>query len=111
MPKMFLVCLFVRYMLAYIARTFPQLLKIIGLMALLVSIGFILIYAFNLRPTGFEAGGVIWWNSVRPLHALLYAIFAYLALVKESPNAWLVLLADAVLGTAVFGLKYSNLMF
>ena len=106
MPVLFLLCLFARFAIAYIAKTFLQLLNLMGLLALIVATGFTLIYLFNLRPTGVEAGGRIWWNSMRPVHATLYALFAYLALFKGSQNAWMVLLADAILGTVIFSLKY-----
>lgn len=99
------ICLAVRYSLAYFAHTNPQFLRPMGLIAILIALGFAMIYLFGLRPTGIEAGGTIWWNSMRPLHSLLYGIFAYMAFNKPE-SAWLALLADAMLGTAVFGWHY-----
>jgi hypothetical protein len=61
-----------------------------------------LIYLFDLRPTGAEAGGRIWWNSLRPVHSLLYALFAYLAILGMQDKAWIVLITDTLLGLAAF---------
>jgi hypothetical protein len=101
-------CIPLRLALAYIAKTQPVnslTLQAMGLGYLLVGIGMTAIYLFGLRPTGAEAGGPIWWNSVRPLHAVIYFLFSYLALTG-SPNAWMALLGDVLLGLTVFAVHY-----
>lgn len=72
-----------------------------GVLALLLAISWILIYTFNLRPTGGEAGGVIWWNNLRPLHALNYFIFAIMAF-KSNKYAWVPLMVDVLIGLVAF---------
>lgn len=80
----------------------PLVLQILGYIALLPAIGFTLIYLFNLRQTGQEVfGEKIWWNHLRPLHALLYFLFAYMAINKNT-NAWIVLLIDVMVGLFSF---------
>ena len=111
MNKLFILCLITRFAFAYVAKNFLNILPYMGILSIFVAVGFSLIYLFNLRPTGIEAGGRIWWNSMRPVHATLYALFAYLALWGDANKAWMVLFADAVLGTLVFSAKYSQLMF
>lgn len=67
-----------------------------------IAIGFAVIYTFGLRKTGIEVGsGLIWWNHLRPLHALLYAIAAYL-MYKKDKTSGAVLLLDAAVGLVAF---------
>ena len=72
-------------------------LPYLGAIALLPVIGWIYILATGSRQTGPEAGGRIWWNNLRPVHAALWACFAAAALVKNS-NAYLFLVADVIFG-------------
>jgi hypothetical protein len=94
-------CIPVRLFLVYLAKTQPAWLNIMGWLYLLIAIAMLNIYLYDLRPTGLEAGGRIWWNNIRPLHSLLYFLFAYLA-ITGSQHAWLALLADTVLGVMAF---------
>jgi hypothetical protein len=101
---LFLVfCLGSRFTLAYVAKNAsPSILQIMGYIALLPAIGFIYIFATGSRQTGAEVmGGKIWWNSLRPVHAILYLAFAYNA-IKMHSYAWTFLLADVLLGVFSF---------
>ena len=98
------VCLPLRIALAYLAKTQPSFLFPMGILYLFIGLGMALIYLFNLRPTGLEAGGRIWWNSIRPVHSALYLGFATMAL-KQNPSAWLFLLADVIIGAIAFSFK------
>jgi hypothetical protein len=98
-------CIPVRLGLTYLAKSHLQLLTPLGLLFLAIGIGMAAIYLFDLRPTGVEAGGRIWWNNVRPVHSALYLTFAYLALTG-STNAWMVLLADTLFGLGVHTVHY-----
>lgn len=106
-PRMLFLlgCMPLRFGLAYLAKTNLNLLLPLGLLFLGIGIGMASIYLFNLRPTGLEAGGTIWWNNIRPVHSALYLTFAYLALTG-SPNAWMVLFADSLLGLGIHTLHY-----
>ena len=54
------------------------------------------------RKTGVEVfGEKIWWNNLRPLHSILYFLFAYNA-IKGNKNAWIYLLIDVVIGLISF---------
>lgn len=96
-------CLGSRFTLAYIAKqASPYFLRILGYLALLPAIGFIYIFATGSRKTGAEVFGEnIWWNSLRPVHAVLYLLFAYNAINAHS-YAWVFLLVDVLLGAASF---------
>jgi hypothetical protein len=95
-------CIGTRALFAYIAKiASPKILQWLGALALLPVIGWSLIIFFELRETGVEAGGKIWWKNIRIIHAGFYALFAALALMR-SPNAWVVLAIDTTFGLAAF---------
>ncbi len=77
-------------------------LPFMGYLALAIASGFAIIFLTNSRDTGPEVfGDKIWWNNLRPVHALLYFIFAYLAITKNN-NAWVALLIDVLIGLFSF---------
>ncbi len=77
-------------------------LPYLGYLGLIPAIGFLVIYGFGLRKKGAEVlGDRIWWNGLRPIHGLLFGLFSYLAITRN-PNAWIVLLADTLLGLVSF---------
>ena len=77
-------------------------LPLLGAIALIPAIGWFTIFFNNSRKTGVEVfGDKIWWNDLRPIHAILYLTFSYLAFTKNK-NAFLVLLADVKLGLFAF---------
>lgn len=95
-------CIPVRLGFAALARFQPRYLPLMGGIALLPAAAFLVLFSTGWRTTGPEVfGDRIWWNALRPLHAILLAIFAYLAL-RRSPSAWKVLLFDAMLGLVAF---------
>ena len=86
--------------LAKIANT--TYLQYLGYLALLPAIGFFYIFLTGSRKTGAEVfGGKIWWNNLRPVHGLLYLLFAYNAITGNS-FAWIYLLIDVLLGLTSF---------
>jgi hypothetical protein len=77
--------------------------KFTGLIAFIIACGFLVIYFGHLRQTGLETGGEkIWWNHLRPIHALLYYFFSYNIFFGDSVNAWKILLVDVIIGLASF---------
>ena len=78
-------------------------LKVFGAIALLPVIGWFYIIFIGKRDTGAEVFGErIWWTSIRPIHMLLWGFFAYLALWKCHPSAWVVLAVDTLFGLGSF---------
>jgi hypothetical protein len=95
-------CIGTRLLLTFLAKTQLEYLPYMGFVALLVSIGFLYIYFTGSRKTGIETGGKpIWWDHLRPLHATLYGLFAFAAIMGRS-DAWKVLLADTTIGLVAF---------
>lgn len=96
-------CIGSRSLLVIIAKNIQvKYLKYMGYLALLVSFGFMYIFLTGSRETGVEVfGEKIWWNNLRPLHSLLYFLFAYNAIIGNR-NAWIYLLIDVVIGLFSF---------
>ncbi len=102
-------CIGVRLLFVYIAYNASlTLLKILGVFAIIIGLGFAIIYLFGLRKTGPETmGAKIWWNSLRPFHALTYITFGILALAGHSEVAWKILLLDVSVGLGAFIIHHS----
>jgi len=101
-------CIGMRSLFVIIAKNVSiQYLQYLGYLALLPAIGFIYIFITGSRKTGPEVlGDKIWWNNLRPLHALLYGLFAYNA-IKGNPNSWMFLLLDVIIGLISFLVYHS----
>jgi hypothetical protein len=101
---MFLIgCIGVRSIFVIIAKYINiKYLKYLGYLALLPAIGFIYIFLTGSRKTGPETfGSKIWWNYLRPVHSLLYFLFAYNAIIGNK-QSWIFLLSDVVIGLISF---------
>jgi hypothetical protein len=101
---LFLVgCIGTRLLLVYIAKNINiKFLKYMGYLLLLPAFGFIYIYLTGIRKTGAEVfGDKIWWNNLRPIHALFYLLFSYNA-INGNKNAWIYLLIDVLFGLTSF---------
>jgi hypothetical protein len=96
-------CIGTRRLLVYIAQTTNKtVLMSLGYLALLPSIGFFYLYFSESRKTGVEVfGDKIWWNNLRPVHGLMYTLFAYNA-INGNLNAWIYLLVDVTFGLTSF---------
>jgi hypothetical protein len=93
----FFICLVVRLLLVIIAYNTPKkYLPLLGYIAIIPAVGFLYNYLFSKRTKGFM-GGKIWWNELRPIHSLLYALFAYNAIQKNN-GAFKFLLIDLIIG-------------
>ena len=103
-------CIGTRTLFVYLAKNASTMyLKYIGYLAILPAIGFIYIYFTGSRQTGAEVfGSKIWWNDLRPIHGLLYLLFAYNAIIGNT-YAWIYLFIDVVFGLISFlGFHYYN---
>ena len=96
-------CIGIRALFVIIAKYIDtKYLKYLGYLALLPAIGFIYIYVTGSRKTGGEVfGEKIWWNNLRPIHSILYFLFAYNAIVGNK-QSWIYLLVDVSIGDVCF---------
>jgi hypothetical protein len=107
---MFLIgCIGLRSLFVVIAKYInTRYLKYLGYLALLPATGFLYIFLTGSRKTGPETmGEKIWWNNLRPVHSLLYFLFAYNA-ITGNRQAWIYLLADVLLGLISFLIHHSR---
>jgi hypothetical protein len=103
-------CIPVRAFFVYIATVVnKEVLRLLGYLALLPAIGFFYIYFTGSRNTGGEVfGDRIWWNNLRPIHGILYALFALNA-IYGNKIAYIYLLVDVLFGLSSFLLfHYTN---
>jgi len=96
-------CIGIRSLFVIIAKYInTKYLKYLGYLALVPAIGFIYIYLTGSRKTGAEVfGEKIWWNNLRPIHSILYFLFAYNAIIGNK-QSWIYLLADVLIGLISF---------
>ena len=100
-------CIGTRTLLVYLSSiATPEYLKYMGIIAGIISVGFMTIYLTGSRKTGIEVnGGEIWWNDLRPVHSILYGMFAYAAINNKS-YSWIFLLIDVCIGLISYILHY-----
>ena len=101
---MFLIgCIGTRSLFVIIAKYIDtEYLKYLGYLALVPDIGFMYIYLTGSRKTGAEVfGEEIWWNNLRPVHSILYFLFAYNAIIGNN-QSWIFLLVDVLIGLISF---------
>ena len=90
-------------MLAYLAKiASTTYLKYMGYLAILPAVGFFYLFLSGSRKTGAEVfGDKIWWNDLRPIHGIMYGLFAYNA-ISGNDFAWIYLLIDVIIGLVSF---------
>jgi hypothetical protein len=101
---MFLIgCIGIRSLFVIIAKCInTKYLKYLGYLALLPAIGFIYFFLSGTRNFGAEVfGDKIWWNNLRPIHSILYFLFAYNAIIGNK-QSWIILLVDVLIGLISF---------
>lgn len=101
---MFLLgCIPTRLLVAFILSKLSKThLRIAGLILLIPVFGFMYIYLTGSRKTGPETQGApIWWNHLRPTHALFYLAAAIMAL-RQNERAYIPILIDTVFGLGAF---------
>jgi hypothetical protein len=77
-------------------------LKYMGYLSILPAVGFFYLFLTGSRQTGAEVfGDKIWWNDARPIHGVMYFLFAYNA-VNGDAFSWIYLLVDVVVGLVSF---------
>ncbi len=103
-------CILTRSILVYLAKTLDKkYLKIMGYIAIPIGLSFMYLYFIGNKTADSQLEWLgdkkIWWNNLRPVHGLLYLLFAFFA-IKQSEYAWVFLLIDVIIG--LFGWLYHH---
>lgn len=103
-------CIGLRTLIVYIAKNANKFwLKIMGYVAILPAIGFFYLFFSGKRKVGSETfGAKIWWNNLRPVHGILYFLFAIYAICGDK-KAWMFLLIDVIIGLVSFLLFHTTM--
>lgn len=96
-------CIGSRSLLAYITKNVNvDYLPYFGIIAFIIAISWIYLFISGARTTGPEVfGEQIWWNNIRPLHALIYLLFAYNA-INKNQNSYIYLVIDVIVALIAF---------
>jgi uncharacterized membrane protein HdeD (DUF308 family) len=98
------ICIIVRSLGALIAYLYPQsaITKVLAILYFMSGISMLYLFIANKRQNAPEGGGITWWNNLRPIHAVLFMLFAFFAL-NGKKFSYLFLVSDVILGLiAVF---------
>jgi hypothetical protein len=91
--------LFVTY-LSYAANDWN--LQVIGFVALYpVLYWFYVLFLVEPNTAWEKVSNMMWWKNLRPIHMMLWGLFAYLAISKNH-MAYVVLLVDTAFGLLAF---------
>ena len=96
-------CMGARSALTYGIKNYSEdYKKILTILLLVPAIGFSYIYLNDLRKTGPEVfGDKIWWNNLRPFHALMYFAGSLLVYIGNK-DAYLPIAIDTLVGLIAF---------
>ena len=95
--KFLIGCIGIRTLFVIITKNINKdYLPYIGYIGLLISISFVYQFITKKRIVG-AFNNKVWWDKLRPIHAINYGLFAYMAINKSS-HAWIPLLIDVIIG-------------
>lgn len=102
-------CMGARSGLTYIIKHHTIQYKLFLVVLLMIpAIGFSYIYLNDLRKTGGEVfGGKIWWNNLRPFHAIMYFTSAVMVYIQNK-KAYYVVGLDTLVGLISFILFHTG---
>jgi len=97
-------CIPMRLLFVYLSKNGSVMMQtLLGYLFFMIATGFMVIYLFGLRKTGTETGGQpIWWNSLRPVHSIIYYLASWCILFGDRNQAWKLLLGDVAIGLSSF---------
>jgi drug/metabolite transporter (DMT)-like permease len=99
-------CVGARLLIVMIAKEInKKYLKYLGYLALVPAIGFMYLYLSGARKGLGAFGEKIWWNHLRPVHSILYFLFAYNAIIGNK-QAWIYLLIDVTISLISFLIEH-----
>jgi hypothetical protein len=100
-PLFLIGCMGTRLALVYAALVAPSL--VLSVFTGIIGMGFAIIWLLGLRKTGLETGGEkIWWNHLRPIHAVLFLTVSVLLWYGMRKWAAILLFLDLLIGLVSF---------
>ena len=102
---LFIICVIIRLLLVYVTLRIQPTPSFVGIVSMIVSIGFLNSY---LRYKESDLGlfkGKVWWNNLRLVHSVLYFIFGLMTLY-EIKYSYIILLIDILIGIIGFTNRY-----
>lgn len=95
-------CLPLRASIAYYASTCSEkTLRVMGVIAMIASLSFFIVWAGKTRNKKGFFGGDVWWQDYRILHSALLMIFAVNA-IDARKDSWKWLALDTAIGAGLF---------
>jgi hypothetical protein len=96
------------YFAYYTKNASKDTLQKLSIIGIILAASWMYLYLTGSRTTGPEVfGDKIWWNQLRPVHSLIYLVFAYLAFTKND-KAYIPLIIDVIVGLSSFVLYHSK---
>lgn len=97
-----IVCIPLRLYLAYLTIEVPtKWLPIYGMIFIIMSMSFGILYFTNSRLKAVEGGGNTWWASWRIVHASLLLVGGIM-LIRKDRRAIVPLIIDPIIGIILF---------
>ncbi len=95
-------CVLTRVALVVLAAVVPlAALRVAAVPAAALALAWLVMWTFRLRPHGREAGGRVWWDAWRPVHAAVWLAVAWAAWRERRGIVVAMLALDVALGILV----------
>ena len=95
--------LLARYIIIYDTSKFANSALI--LLSIIVASALLSHFLFDTRQVAIEAGGLVWWNAIRPIHASIFILFAAYS-TRGYTFAWMFLIMDLIVGIIAWCYNY-----
>lgn len=96
--RIFLICILLRLFFVYLVNQLDKKsLRVVGIISLLISVGFFNSYLKFKESDRGVFGGLIWWNQLRLVHSILYLIFGVMSIMNHKHKEF-VLILDISIG-------------
>jgi Na+/proline symporter len=97
--KFFLGCIGSRVLFSILLQYTPDSLCIpLSILTTMISIGFAVLWIFDLRQKKGAFNNDIWWNTLRMIHAFLFGLVSWFLFQKKQYLASTVILLDTTVG-------------
>ena len=102
-------CIGTRLLLVYLAYILdPKYLEYLGYLCLIIGLGFIYNTFFENKLAdsqlkNWKYDRVVWWKNLRPVHGILYLLFAYHAIYGISYPS--ILIIDVIIGFSAWFIR------